>query len=123
MSRRKELRAFVVLGPKDEELVYFGDGGLPLRLVQYPYRKTPDLYVVSRGHPVKCCRDGCGDEIPIPKRGPSPTSTRRVVRHFLSHHRRHRTLLPWWDSDPNLVGTQVRLVWKKAASSAHTGTK
>lgn len=125
MSRKlkaKEPRAFVVLGPKDEELVYFGDGGSVFSFVQYPYRKSPDLYLAIReSGEVFCCQCGDDDETPradgrpvgdghirMPKRGPSEASSRRLVRHLLSHHRRHRTLLPWWDSDPKLVDTNVK---------------
>lgn len=108
--KAKEPRAFVVLGPKDEELMYFGDGGSVFSFVQYPYRKSPDLYLAIRGSDeVYCCQCGeDGGKIPMPKRGPSEASSRRIVRHFLSHHRRHRTLLPWWDSDPKLVETNVK---------------
>jgi hypothetical protein len=101
-------RLFVLVGPKEEELFSFSDGRAVFKLVQYPYRKTPDLYIVIKDSPVKCCQEDCGEEISIPKRGPSLASSRRITRHFLSHHRRRRTLLPWWDSDPNLIMTHVR---------------
>ena len=105
-SKAKPPRVFVVLGPKDEELLYFGDGAIAIMMVVYPYRKTKDAYVAIQGHPIHCC-NGCDEDIRMPKRGPSLASSRRIVRHFLSHHRRHRTLLPWWDSGPKLVETNV----------------
>lgn len=121
--KAKEPRAFVVLGPKDENLVYFGDGGWPFHMVQYPYRKTPDLYCAVRGSGEVFCAQ-CGEDgghIRMPKRGPSLASSRRLVRHLLSHHRRHRTLLPWWDSDPKLVETNVRrLALPKEEKDART---
>jgi hypothetical protein len=117
--RAKEYRVFMVLGPKGEELLYFSDGGGPVfSMVWYPYRKTKDAYVAIAGFPIKCCQDCEDDEIPTPRRGPTLASSRRLVRHFLLHHRRHRTLLPWWDSDSKLVETNVKRLARSPTTEA-----
>ena len=36
-----------------------GIGG-PFVIVAYPWRKTRDLYVMNKGHPIKCCQPNCG---------------------------------------------------------------
>ena len=46
--------------------------------VQYPYRKTPDMYIVLKDHPVFCAQ--CNAEFPIAEFAP----------HVHSHDRRQK---------------------------------
>ena len=49
-------------------------------LVHYPYRKTPDLYVAFKDHPVFCARPKCqADEFPVSD----------WLTHIRGHDRRH----------------------------------
>lgn len=85
-----------VVGPKEEPLAYIGIGvnAGAFTMVSYPYRRTPDLYSTMRGHPARCFQ--CQQDIAVPKKA-SRAGQRRFIRHILSHHRRARTLLPWFD--------------------------
>lgn len=47
--------------------------------VQYPYRKTPDLYVNLRGW-TKCCQDGCESLFP----------SEELAAHIHWHDRRYK---------------------------------
>jgi hypothetical protein len=87
--------AFALVGPKDE-LLAGGRQDAAFIFVWYPYLKGPHIYLSIRGvNEIHCCQ--CDTAIRVPKRKMSTAAMRRFTRHILSHHRRHRRLLTWFD--------------------------
>lgn len=123
MKRDPRDGPLVIVGPKDEHLAYLTRLLGPMIGVYYPYRKSGDLYCsTSAKHTVDgratvfCAQ--CQEQWEAPKRGPSVASERKFTRHILSHHRRSKTLLVWFDGLPkkqSLVRLGVLCILKKAA--------
>jgi len=62
----------------------------PMVGVYYPYRKTGDLYVAVKEHPVRCCQ--CDQDVPDDE----------FLKHVTSHNRLKRKH-PDFIIDPSLV--------------------